>query len=210
MNIKKLSIFVMCSILVLPVFISRADELRGPGKNPELRAQKEAERTQKLEQRELKTAEREARSSSPEGRLKNQACENISGTLSKRVSAMEASISKRKQVMSNIENAIQTRISKLKTDGKDVSTIEVSFASFKDKSDAYILEREAVLSKLKEVASLDCDTNRTALIQSIRNFNSAYKNHNGKNNELKEILRTTVLNPLKALQVKTTGVTSNE
>lgn len=210
MNIKKISIFFMFSILVLPVFISRADELRGPGKNPELRAQKEAERTQKLEQRELKTAEREARSSNPEGRLKNQACENISGTLSKRVSAMEASISKRKQVMSNIENAIQTRISKLKTDGKDVSTIEVSFASFKEKSDAYILEREAVLSKLKEITSLNCDTNRTALIQSIRNFNSAYKNHNGKNNELKEILRTTVLNPLKALQVKTTGVTSNE
>ncbi len=210
MNIKKLSIFVMCSILVLPVFISKADETRGPGKNPELRVQKEAERTQKLEQRELKTAEREARFSNPEGRFKNQACENISGTLSKRVSAMESSISKRKQVMSNIENAIQTRISKLKTDGKDVSTIEVSFASFKDKSDAYILEREAVLVKLKEVVSLDCDTNRTTLIQSIRNFNSAYKNHNGKNNELKEILRTTVLNPLKALQVKTTGVTSNE
>ena len=210
MNIKKLTIFLMCSILVLPVFISKAEETRDPGKNPELRAQKEAERTQKLEQRELKTAEREARSSNPEGRLKNQACENISVTLSKRVSAMESSISKRKQVMSNIENAIQTRISKLKTEGKDVSTIEASFASFKDKSDAYILEREAVLVKLKEIASLNCDTDRTALIQSIRNFNSAYKNHNGKNNELKEILRTTVLNPLKALQVKTTGETSNE
>lgn len=210
MNLKKLSIFLMCSVLVLPVFISSAEETRGPGKNQEVRAQKEAEKAQKLEQRELKTAERESRSSNPEGRLKTLACENISNTLSKKVSLMEASISKRKQVMSNIENAVQNRITNLKNEGKDVSAIETSFSSFNEKSDAYILEREAVLSKLKEVANLNCDTDRAALIQSIRNFNTAFRNHNSKNKDLKELLKTTVLNPLKELQVKTTGETTNE
>lgn len=205
MNIKKLSIFLMCSILVLPVFISKAEETRGPGKNPELRAQKEAEKAQKLEQRELKTAERESRSSNPEGRLKIQTCENISGTLSKKVSLMDASITKRKQVMANVENAIQTKISNLKTEGKDVSAIESSFSAFKEKSDAYILEREAVLSKLREIANLNCDADKTALIQSIRNFNNAYKNHNKKSNDLKELLKTTILNPLKALKSTNTG-----
>jgi len=195
-NLKKLSIFLMCSVLVLPVFISKAEETRGPGKNPELRAQKEAER--------------DNRKSNPEGRLKSLACENISNTLSKKVSLMEASISKRKQVMSNIENAVQNRITNLKTEGKDVSAIETSFSSFKEKSDAYILEREAVLAKLKEVASLNCDTDRAALIQNIRNFNNVFRNHNSKNNDLKELLKTTVLNPLKDLQVNTTGETANE
>ena len=196
MNLKKLSIFLMCSVLVLPVFISSAEETRGPGKNQEVRAQKEAER--------------DNRKLNPEGRLKSLACENISSTLSKKVSLMEASISKRKQVMSNIENAVQNRITNLKNEGKDVSAIETSFSSFNEKSDAYILEREAVLSKLKEVANLNCDTDRAALIQSIRNFNTAFRNHNSKNKDLKELLKTTVLNPLKELQVKTTGETTNE
>ena len=186
----------MCSVLVLPVFISSAEETRGPGKNQEVRAQKEAER--------------DNRKLNPEGRLKSLACENISSTLSKKVSLMEASISKRKQVMSNIENAVQNRITNLKNEGKDVSAIETSFSSFNEKSDAYILEREAVLSKLKEVANLNCDTDRAALIQSIRNFNTAFRNHNSKNKDLKELLKTTVLNPLKELQVKTTGETTNE
>lgn len=190
------------------VFISKADELKLNGKNPQLREQKQQEKQQKVEAREQKELDRQNRGTNPEGRLKLRTCENISGSMSKKISAMDTSISKRKQVMANIEASIQTKINNLKTAGKDTSTIEANFAAFKEKSDAYILEKEAVLTKLKEISALNCETDKETLVQSIRNFNSAFKNHNQKSQEVKKLLVDTVLNPLKALQGKTTGGTN--
>lgn len=190
---------------MFPVLISKAEYHKGVDKNPELKIIKESVKAKKLEQREVKNLQKESANSNANGKLKSQACENIASTFSKRISVMESSISKRKQSMSNIENAIQNRISILKATGNDISKIETSFASFKELSEKYILERELVLSKLKETSIINCETSKTELIKSVKDFNILYKNHNKKNIELKDILKKTVIEPLKLVNNSNKG-----
>lgn len=141
---------------------------------------------------------------------KLQSCDEVKNSMNNRILVMEKSLERRKQSMSNIQSGIEGRLKNLEAAGKDTSSIRLSLSNLNTLSDNFILERQNIISKLKDVANIDCSTNKEALKQSIRNFNTAYKNQNRKSKEITNYLRENIILPIKALEANLAGVTINE
>ena len=184
-------------ILVLFVFISPAHAEKTPEQEAlkqEQKAQRETVKAEKMDAKETKMAEKTQRVTAT--------CDKISANIAKRSEVLNKSLSKSTQSISNIEASVQTKIDSLKSEGKDTSTVEANFNSFKTQAAEVLAQRQVLINQLTTLSGIDCKADKKTFAQSLKNFNNSFRTHETTYGNLKSYLKTSVIVEIKKLNSK--------
>lgn len=129
-----------------------------------------------------------------------QRCDLITSRVAGREKYLENSISKLEQTTSKIKTKIQEQINKLKAEGKETNQIESNLVTFEERSQKVITEKQGLLTQIQSINPANCETDRASFTNSLKEFNTSFKNHIKSQNELRTFVRENLISPIKALK----------
>ena len=137
--------------------------------------------------------------SGPKGGLVVSSCDNLQTRITNRETMMQNSLNVSSQAIANIESSIETKVTALKTAGKDTTTLEANFGNFKKQASQVLAERQALINQLKTLQSSDCQADKKTFATGLKNFNGSFKTHGKSMEVLKTYLRQNVISVIKSL-----------
>lgn len=127
-------------------------------------------------------------------------CTEVSSKIVNRKTQLEKSVTNYQASIAKIDTLISKRIQELKTAGKNTAEIEANYAKFKSDAQSIVAQRQTLLSKLQNIDTTNCQTDKNAFATNVKSFNATLKTIVESQNNLKKYLRDNVVAKIKSLK----------